>query len=243
MTFAGRILSSALALICFATTASGCGPHRIPLPPPPESTSVSLRLKSFQQMRPRTEYAEVWLNEQKMVVRKFEDSMVLNNGLLVEHPLDLVPWVPRDSQVAHQAARFEARDRTARALELPVLVALGLGLPATFLGFQQFLSGPRESEGLVAGLIGVGALATGVVFYLLSAGPRADANHAKRSAFLGFEQGLKGRLDLCDGPDGPVVACEVVRAPKVSPARTSTSAAESSTHEDGALEPVDASEL
>lgn len=191
----------------------GCGPSRVNLPRPPVAPSASAREATYAGMRPRARYLNVTIDGQRQVTQVDSEGLLLERGDLVEHPLDLVPWLPEGSPLIAEAQRFEEADDFARPLGIIEAVGVLVSIPAILASIPTLAEG--EAIGWAPAGVGLFALGVSVVMHLLSSDARGELQRTRRAVFLGYDAALKRRLGLCDTPAG-LVPCETLASPRPS---------------------------
>lgn len=191
-------------------TATACGPHRVTLPTPKPNLTQAERLEAYSQLRPAARRVPVVVAFDNRVFVEGRPSLILNGGHEVEHPADLLPWVRSDSPLREHVARFEKEDASARRWQAPFWISAGVGLPVAFAGLASIAG--DEPSGPTIAVVGLGCLATSIVFQLIASGARSAAEEARQTAFRGFDQALQQTLNLYEDAD-QVRPCEVPRAP------------------------------
>jgi hypothetical protein len=188
------------AALLLALTA--CGGAHVQLPAPSPSITPADRVAMFKALeRENQEVEQVSVNNGPWQLSS--STLILANGMRVEHADDLLAVVPPDSDTA-KAARASA---AARRRSLWWKLA---GYGAGFAGMATIaINGDGEGFGVSEEYVLGGAAILTLVPFLLSFKEHHDEIALRMQAFSTYTRDLGVRLDVC-AHGLEVVACETV---------------------------------
>lgn len=175
-----------------ALCASACGPHHVNLKAPTADAAPEERMKAYEQLAPTSVRVTRFIS--KYGSSESVDSLRLSDGRRVYYAEDLLPVVHPSSQAAADILEIEDHAAKARYTLLGGIAATVVGSVLMVVDLSHQRRGVPFYGGAVLGLGGVIAIPISSFF-------GAQASHARNSAFLNYDEGLRQRLDLCRGDE------------------------------------------
>jgi hypothetical protein len=188
---------------------AACGGAHVQIPAPSPSITPADRVAMFKALeRQNQEVEQVSVNNGPWQLSS--STLILANGMRIEHADDLLPVVPPDSDTA-KAARASA---TARRRSLGWRLA---GYGATIVGVTAFaINANGDGFDVPDDYMFAGVAIVAAVPFLLSFKEHHDEIALRMQAFSTYTRDLGLRLDVC-AHGLEVVACETVPSPATAP--------------------------
>ncbi len=205
-----RLLVPLLAL-------TGCAAH-VTLPLVPSATAPEAeRVRAHEELRPVAEPNNAPWPPGPAFPGQFGGFLLLNNGLRVTEPVDLLPAVDGASPTAGFVRAYEAESGKAN-------VSLGVAFGMVLLGavlegvaLSQIEATPGSTRGVPLLLAGAGTLLASLIPMTFALVFSSRAMVERQSAFLMYPRDLRQRLALAPEPPLPAVPPSPRLLPPVGP--------------------------
>lgn len=174
---------------------AGCAAHPMIPAAPPRRSERTVRLATYAAWRPTLINTTTYL-QNGAVTQRTTDRLTLANDTVVTDPEDLIPLTGESSAFAEQA-----RGASRLYTRFQALLGTGVGL-ALFGGGVMITSalhdGPVFGDATLTGVVGLGAIATGLGLGLVGGIAYSEPSRvARRDAFTAFDAALRANLGLC----------------------------------------------